>query len=66
MKDKEFQQLTGAGLAARLEELRAEYYGAKAEVTSGKSKNTAALKLMRRRIARALTQLTGASGEVAK
>lgn len=65
MKNKEFEQLTGEGLKARLAELKAEYYGAKADTASGKSKNTAALKFMRRQIARGMTALKTASGKVA-
>jgi ribosomal protein L29 len=55
MKPNEFQQLTPQALVAKISEMKAEYFDQRAQVLSGKQKNSAALQQLRRNIARALT-----------
>ncbi len=56
MKNNEFQQLTPEALKARIQEMKAEYYDVRSQIASGKQKNTAVLKGLRRRVAQALTE----------
>lgn len=57
MKTTEFDNLTAEGLAARIQELKQEYFALHTAVLAGKEKNSAALQPKRRNIARAKTRL---------
>lgn len=58
MKSNEFDSLPLQGLVARVQELKQEYFALRAAVLSGKEKNSASLRQLKRRVARAQTRLS--------
>ena len=55
MKAKEYRELSGEELTAKLAELRLELFNARIKKTTGQLENTAKLRTLRRDIARAET-----------